>query len=102
MRDAVSRYRFRASITREGIIIVPPGVLADHRAGRTVLVTIESGTRGRTDAGEVFDETEVAAIAALQGEPAAMVRRCLSVQGAFAGRTRTRGGRKKPGRTPTT
>ncbi|HLF14846.1 MAG TPA: hypothetical protein VI932_08165 [Bacteroidota bacterium] len=86
MRDEVSRFSFRARITREGAIIVPTDVAARFPGGRTVLVSVTPApTAGR---GIDIDDDEVAQIAALQAEPADVIRRCLRAQGALAGKAR--------------
>jgi hypothetical protein len=82
MRQAVSRRRFRAVITREGTIIVPDGAKTGLKSGQSVWVTLEPP--GRRGARREPDEEEVAAIAALQAEHPDMVRRCLGAQGALA------------------
>jgi hypothetical protein len=92
MRQAVSRRRFRAVITREGTIIVPDGARKGLKAGQSVWVVFEpAGRHGPPDAP---DEEEVAGIAALQAEHPEMVRRCLRAQGTFA-RRKGRGATRK-------
>lgn len=95
MRQAVPRRRFRAVITREGTIMIPDGVKAGLKAGRSVWVSLEPADRD--GARWVPDEEEVAAIAALQAEHPDTVRRCLLAQGSLfrrtaSGRTRRAGG----------
>jgi hypothetical protein len=93
MRQAVSQHRFRAVITREGAIIVPPESKAGLKSGQPVWVVIERAG----GAVEAPDEQEVAAIAALQSEHPDTIRRCLRAQGSLA-RGRSHGAKRKAAR----
>ena len=93
MKQAVSRRRFRAVITREGAIIVPPESKAGLKSGQPIWVVIEHAE----EAGGSPDEEEVAAIAALQAEHPDTIRRCLRAQGSLA-RGRAPGAKRKAAR----
>ncbi len=98
MRGEVYRSSFRANITREGTIIVPGDVMARFRTGQAVLVSVTPAQAARQGPGVGIDDDEVSEIATLQAEPADVIRRCLSAQGALAGRAPI-AGRKPPRRT---
>ncbi len=96
MRGEDSRLHFRARITRQGTIILPADAGHGFSAGQTVNVSVARAARK----GSVVpvDDREVSEIAALQAEPAGVIRRCLAAQGALASKARAAAG-KRPGRT---
>jgi hypothetical protein len=96
MNDDAERIRFSATIGRGGTISVPAEAVSRFGRGRAVQVTIARDPRAGSRRRVAADEDEVAWIAALQAEPAAVIRRCLEAQGALPGfRARAQGARRR-------
>ncbi len=81
MNGEDSHFHFRTRITRDGVIVVPAALAPGYGAGRTVDVRLSPAAPGSLNI--PVDDREVAEIAALQAEPAAIIRKCLAAQGAF-------------------
>lgn len=97
MKTDPAPVRFRAVVREGGTIIVPQPAASRFNPGQEVDVRVTPAMPGRKGSGPVIDEDEVADIAALQAEPAELIRACLRAQGVLSRKTAVRGkGRKSP------